>query len=239
MGTVPEHFEVLGIHEQVAAALQFGYPVDLARNVVGASAACTDDFDLHAVRLDIVGGRQKIVDRFHGLFGSQIEVLGVNSIALVTHDSVKPQAGCVFDCPCKRDCCLAGPHAVAAAAAAVLLLWVGASEMSQRSVGEPTLRGPAAATPLGVISPIDGSATDPESLVFQWRAAGEAAHYVFTLTDASGDVVFTNGQPDTTLVLPRSVGLDPGAQYFWVVDALLDGARSTSTEFQGFVVERR
>ena len=71
------------------------------------------------------------------------------------------------------------------------------------------------------------------------KAAGEAAHYVFTLTDASGDVVFTNGQPDTTLMLPPSVGLSPGAQYFWVVDALLDGARFTSTDFQGFVVERR
>jgi len=127
---------------------------------------------------------------------------------------------------------------VAAAAAAVLLLWVGGPEMLQRPAGEPTLRGPGAAAPLEIVSPIDGSATDPESLVFSWRAAGAGAHYVFTLTDANGDIVFTNGQPDTTLVLPRSVGLDPGAQYFWVVDALLDGARSTSTRFQGFVVER-
>ena len=127
---------------------------------------------------------------------------------------------------------------VAAAAAAVLLLWVGGREMLQRPVGEPTLRGPGAAAPLEAVSPIDGSVTNPESLVFRWRAGGAEAHYVFTLTDANGDVVFTNGQPDTTLVLPRSVGLDPGAQYFWVVDALLDGARSTSTPFQGFVVER-
>jgi hypothetical protein len=128
---------------------------------------------------------------------------------------------------------------VAAAAAAVMLLWVGASEMLRQPGGEPTLRGPAAATQLDILSPLDGSLADPDSLVFRWRTASVDAHYVFTLTDANGDVVFTNGLTDTTLVLPRSVGLDPGVPYFWFVDALLDGARSMSTGVQEFVVERR
>ena len=126
---------------------------------------------------------------------------------------------------------------IAAAAAALILLWVGASEMLQRPGGEPTLRGPATGTELDIVSPLDGSATDPDSLVFRWRAAGAEAHYVFTLTDTIGDVVFTNGLADTTLVLPRSVGLEPGVPYFWFVDALLDGARSTTTGVQEFVVE--
>ncbi len=128
---------------------------------------------------------------------------------------------------------------IAAAAAAVMLLWVGAPEMSQRPGGEPTLRGPTADIQLAIVSPLDGSATDPDSLVFVWRAAGAEAHYVFTLTDTIGDVVFTNGLADTTLVLPRSVGLEPGVPYFWFVDALLDGARSTRTGVQEFVVEGR
>ena len=128
---------------------------------------------------------------------------------------------------------------IAAAAAAVMLLWVGASEMSRRPGGEPTLRGPATGTQLDIVSPLDGSAAEPDSLVFRWRAAGTEAHYVFTLIDAIGDVVFTNGLADTTLVLPRSVGLEPGVPYFWFVDALLDGARSTSTGVQEFVVEGR
>jgi len=131
----------------------------------------------------------------------------------------------------------AAPLAATAAAAAALLLWIGAPDMSQGPAGEPTLRGPGTPAPLQIVAPLEGSTTNPESLVFLWRAAAGVAYYVFTLTDANGDVVFTVGQPDTTLVLPRSVGLNPGAQYFWVVDALLDGAQSTSTEFHGIVVE--
>ena len=49
--------------------------------------------------------------------------------------------------------------------------------------------------------------------------------------------MFTNDLADTTLVLPRSVGLELGAPYFWYVDALLEGARSTSTGVQEFRVE--
>lgn len=159
--------------------------------------------------------------------------------------------GHLFVCPeCRRDLAeasdLAGPRRARwlvlavpiAAAAALILLFIGVPDRSpQQDVSR--LRSPTTATPLAIVSPLDGSASHPDSLVFRWRAAGADAHYVFTLTDAQGDVVFTNDLPDTTLVLPRSVGLNPGRPYFWWVDALLDGARSTSTGVQEFGLEPR
>jgi len=123
-----------------------------------------------------------------------------------------------------------------AAAAALVLFFIGFPNGSPQQDG-PRLRGPATGTQLAIVSPLDGSAAHPDSLVFLWRAAGAEAYYVFTLTDAQGDVVFTIDLADTTLVLPRSVGLEPGAPYFWFLDALLDGARSTSTGVQEFSVQ--
>jgi len=125
-----------------------------------------------------------------------------------------------------------------AAAAALILFFMG---VPMRTPLEDTarLRGPAAGTALAIVSPLDGSASHPDSLVFRWRAAGAEAHYIFTLTDAQGDVVFTDDLADTTLVLPESVDLEPGRPYFWWVDALLDGARSTSTGVQEFGLEPR
>ena len=124
-----------------------------------------------------------------------------------------------------------------AAAAVVLLIWAAAPEMPLGPGSEATLRGPATGTQLSIVSPLDGSATHPDSLTFRWRGAGAEAFYVFTLTNAEGDVVFTSNPADTTLLLPPSVGLEAGAPYFWFVDALLDGARSTSTGVQEFRVE--
>lgn len=122
------------------------------------------------------------------------------------------------------------------AAAALIILYFGIPNGSPQPDG-PTLRGPATGTRLAIVSPLDVSVADPDSLVFRWRAAGANALYVFTLTDEEGNVVFRNELADTTLVLPRSVGLAPGTPYFWLVDALLDGARSTSTGVQEFGIE--
>ena len=103
----------------------------------------------------------------------------------------------------------------------------------------PTLRGPQleGVAEFAVVTPSDDAVVNPDSLVFQWRSVGVDAHFQFTLTDANGDVVYTGGTPDTALTLPRSVGLTPGAIYFWYVDALLPGARSTTSGVQEFVIQ--
>jgi len=130
-----------------------------------------------------------------------------------------------------------GGVSAALAAAAVLMLWLGANDAGSRLDRSPVLRGSATDVQVEAVTPSEGADVAADSLVFTWRSAGATASYVFTLTDEDGDVLYTASQSDTTLVLPRSVGLAPAGQYYWVVDALLDGARSATSGFQGFRVE--
>ncbi len=62
------------------------------------------------------------------------------------------------------------------------------------------------------------------------------AHYVLTVTDENGDVVWTAETSDTSLVLPRGVDLKSGSRYYWYVDALLDDARSSTTGVREFTI---
>ena len=128
--------------------------------------------------------------------------------------------------------------AVPAAAAAAVLFAVLGPLRNAPDEPKPALRGPQleGRTALAVVAPADGATVAPDSLMFLWRGAGTNVHYLFTLTDDNGDVVYTAGIGDTTLMLPRSVGLATNARYFWYVDALLQGARSTTTGVQEFVV---
>lgn len=123
------------------------------------------------------------------------------------------------------------------AAAAVLVIAIIPNTRS--NAAGPTLRGPQVEglAKFAVVSPSNEAEVKPDSLVFRWRSVGADAHFQFTLTDANGDVVYTGATPDTALTLPRSVGLTPGATYFWYVDALLEGARSTTTGVIEFTVQ--
>jgi hypothetical protein len=51
-----------------------------------------------------------------------------------------------------------------------------------------------------------------------------------------GDVVWTATTPDTVLVPPRGIAWRRGGHYFWYVDALLDGARSSTTGVLEFTI---
>ncbi len=121
------------------------------------------------------------------------------------------------------------------AAAAVLMVIVLPITTSNEG---PTLRGPQleGVAEFAVVTPSDNAVVNPDSLVFQWRSVGVDAHFQFTLTDANGDVVYSLSTSDTVLTLPRSVGLTPGAQFYWYVDALLEGARSSTTGVLEFAV---
>jgi hypothetical protein len=85
------------------------------------------------------------------------------------------------------------------------------------------------------VSPADGARLARDTLVFRWRSEGVEVHYLLTLTDESGDVVWSGQTSDTTLTLPRDVAVTPGRSYFWYVDALLEGARSSTTGVLEFV----
>ncbi len=138
----------------------------------------------------------------------------------------------------RRDRWLAvGVPAAAAAVLAVVLIGPATRDVTDDT---PVFRGEQAegTVRFDAVSPIGGTEVSRDSLVFRWRSEGAQAHYVMTLTDENGDIVWTTGTSDTTLGLPRDVGLVSGQQYFWYVDALLDGARSSTTGVQEFLVKQ-
>ncbi len=130
-----------------------------------------------------------------------------------------------------------GLPAAAAAVLAVVLLGPATRDATDDT---PLLRGEQAegTERFEAVSPINGTEMSRDSLVFRWRSEGAQAHYVMTLTDENGDVLWTTGTSDTTLGLPRDVGLASGQTYFWYVDALLEGARSSTTGVQEFLVKQ-
>ena len=130
-----------------------------------------------------------------------------------------------------------GLPAAAAAVLAVVLLGPATRDATDDT---PVLRGEQVEGTVlfEAVSPINGTEVSRDSLVFRWRSEGAQAHYVMTLTDENGDIVWTTGTSDTTLGLPRDVGIVSGQQYFWYVDALLEGARSSTTGVQEFLVKQ-
>ncbi len=135
----------------------------------------------------------------------------------------------------KRRWMLVGAPLAAAAVFALVIVRPFGGPTDQTS---PVLRGPQVEgrATFSAVLPAEGESVRIDSLVFHWRSAAPEAHYAFTLTDRNGDVVYLSGTADTTLTLPRSVGLEPAARYFWYVDALLEGARSSTTGVREFRV---
>ena len=123
----------------------------------------------------------------------------------------------------------------AAAAAAALFLMLPGQGGPPNGV---TVRGPGSegVPQFAVVTPADGAPVIADSLVFVWRSEGPGAHYVLTVTDESGDVVWTAATADTLLVPPRAVGFASGRRYYWYVDALLDEARSSTTGIREFTI---
>jgi hypothetical protein len=114
--------------------------------------------------------------------------------------------------------------AVAAAAAAIIVLAVGAPllwrALSPVRYGD-VLRG--SDRRLALVAP-DGMVTAEEARVLRWRRAERAGEYRVELM-RGGALSFGATTGDTTLTLPDSVRLDPGADYEWIVEARVDGER--------------
>jgi hypothetical protein len=105
----------------------------------------------------------------------------------------------------------------------------------------PTLDGPAFRGPdiegvqhFAAVLPLDGAAVNIDSVEFVWESEGPEVHYVLTLTDENGDVVWKETTRDTVLAPPREAGLRSDRAYFWYVDALLEGAESSTTGVREF-----
>ena len=91
----------------------------------------------------------------------------------------------------------------------------------------PVRGGPAAETPLGIVSPASDE-VDSASVAFIWRSLGPRATYTFTLQQSDGSVIASLPLTDTVMTLPDSV-IGGGRIYFWFVDGMLPDGRFRST----------
>lgn len=126
--------------------------------------------------------------------------------------------------------------AIPAAAAALLLFALLPSPGP--SPDETTLRGPGfeGVQHFAVVAPADGASPRLDSLAFIWRSEGPDVHYVLTVTDENGDIVWTAATRDTSLVPLRETTFRSNEVYFWYVDALLEGASSSTTGVREFSI---
>ena len=126
--------------------------------------------------------------------------------------------------------------ALAAGLAAILLINT-AGELSE--AGDPQLRAAApvaeadAALPgLAVHSPVG---TVPRNRVsLSWSPAPPGSVYRVSVSTEGGTLVWAASTSDTILALPSGTVLQPGAHYFWHVDALLPDGRSASSGIRQF-----
>lgn len=81
------------------------------------------------------------------------------------------------------------------------------------------------------ISPIGGVVS---GVKLHWLGSASADRYRVTVVDGDGDLVWQAEVADTVAVLPRDVGLRPGVDYFWRVEARSGFQRWQASDFVEF-----
>lgn len=119
-----------------------------------------------------------------------------------------------------------------AAAAAFLLLAVPTLRFTPSRIQQPVTRSDATSPSLIAYGPAGDVKTG--ELRFVWGAANDAVSYRFTLSQTNGETVWSVSTLDTTIVLPASVILPIGVQYYWVADGLLRDGHTRSTGLHEF-----
>jgi len=116
------------------------------------------------------------------------------------------------------------------AAAAVLAVVLLAPLKSPGPPVDPYREGRSDGAPaLRAVGPADGSTVRRDSLRFTWRSEPGDLLFRLTVATSTGDAVWTRDTHDTTLVLPDTLRLAPGARYLWYVDALDPAGLSLTT----------
>lgn len=125
-----------------------------------------------------------------------------------------------------------------AAAAAIAFIAISL----QRDSGPPTERVRAlvpasadATARIEVVSPVDGDTIALARAALTWSAIAGEPTYRLTVTDASGQTLYTSTTTDTVLLLPGNV-LKPHSIHFWYVDALRADGRAASTGVRRFEI---
>jgi hypothetical protein len=85
----------------------------------------------------------------------------------------------------------------------------------------------AAVSEVGLVTPGPGDAA-PADRRFVWRAVPGTLRYDFSLTTASGQLVYAATRPDTSLTIPDSVRVESGDLRWWVEATTGDGRQFRS-----------
>lgn len=127
---------------------------------------------------------------------------------------------------------IAGVGLVAAAAA---LLFVIPRRQAPRQSDATDLRGSGMAGSVTVVRPTSAS-IDQDSVQFVWRH-DDGSTYRLVVTDSAGAQIFTTSTSDTAVA--PAARFEPGARYFWYVDALRPDGSSVSSPSTSFSIRRR
>jgi hypothetical protein len=136
------------------------------------------------------------------------------------------------------------PAAVAMAAAVVLA--VGIFPLTDDTIAPPvaapqdapTTRyaDTSAAMNPRVLAPVAGSLIVPAEQVFHWSEVPGSLFYDVSLVDAEGEVLLRERVETTRWLIPDSLALHAGGEYYVRVDAYLDDERFLSSEHVMFSV---
>jgi len=116
--------------------------------------------------------------------------------------------------------------------AAGLLLSVVARRPNRPAEQSSAVRAPQASLGQGenmvsAAAPSDGATIPARGAAFTWHRTTTDTYRVTVLTQ-TGEPVWSQETPDTSVALPAAVVLQPGRTYFWRVDAIADGIAATS-----------
>jgi putative zinc finger protein len=128
------------------------------------------------------------------------------------------------------------PTAGLTTAAAIILAVALPLGRHQRSALQPaSQRAAANESVVEIVEPAPTAAVSRDSLRFTWHAASGPT-YRLIVTDSTGAELYSRPTPDTTLVLPSTVALHPGAPYFWFVDELRADGSAISSPASSFSI---
>jgi hypothetical protein len=112
--------------------------------------------------------------------------------------------------------------ALSAAAAIVLIVLIPQIEPSGGTIVDRERVGTEEPALLSAYEPPDEATLSASGLTFAWADYGSDSYRV-TVTTEDGGLVWSLLTADTVAQAPTTVGFDPGATYFWYVDAIEGG----------------
>ena len=130
------------------------------------------------------------------------------------------------------------------ALAAVLVLAIGLFAVqfpafnpagNTEPVRQTRLADPDAMRP-SLLAPDEGSVISPLEQVFRWSEVQGSLYYDVRLVDPDGNLVLRERVENTRWLIPDSIRLTPGGEYFVRVDAYLSDAKFISSEHVVFTV---